>query len=167
MTVQDFINWFGNNPNLILGYFLVIIAISIIGLLFVNQQNFKSPITYLYGILVYAVTIPGLLSLILVLYSFFFLKTNLLQLDLITYFVPLIAMIVTLIIINKTISMSGIPGFGKLSGLFILIMITFVITYILQRMFFGVFFVGNFQYLIIFFLALLFGLKIAWDRITR
>lgn len=167
MTLQDFINWFGNNSNLILGYFLVIIAISLIGLLFVNRQNFKPPITYLYGVLVYAVTIPGLLSLILVLYSFFFLKINLLQLDLITYFVPLIAMIITLILINKTIPMSTVPGFGKLSGLFMLIMIAFVITFIIQRMFFGVFFVGNFQYLILFFLALLFGLKIAWGRIMK
>ncbi|WP_299434326.1 hypothetical protein [uncultured Aquimarina sp.] len=167
MTVQDFINWFGNNPNLVLGYFAVIIAFSLIGLLYVKPVNFKPPINYFYGILIYAVTIPGLLALILLLYSFFFLKTNLLQLDLVTYFVPLISMIIALVIINKTIPMSRIPGFGKLSGLFIMIMITFIITYILQRMFFGVFFVGRFQYLVVFFLALLFGLKIAWDRMVK
>jgi len=167
MTVQDFINWFGNHPNIVLGYFAVIIAISLIGLLFVKPSNFKTPINYFYGILIYAVTIPGLLALVLLLYSFFFLRTNLLQLDLVTYFVPLVAMSISLIIINKTVPMSQIPGFGKLSGLFILIIITFVITYILQRMFFGVFFVGRFQYLIGFFLVLLFGIKIAWDRIVK
>ncbi|WP_378178340.1 hypothetical protein [Aquimarina sp. SS2-1] len=167
MTVQDFINWFGNNPNLVLGYFAIIIAFSLIGLLFVKPSNFKPPINYLYGILIYAVTIPGLLALVLLLYSFFFLKINLLQVDLIAYFVPLIATIITLVIINKTIPMSRIPGFGKLSGLFILIMIAFIITYILQRMFFGVFFVGRFQYLILFFLVLLLGVKIAWDRIVK
>jgi len=167
MTVQDFINWFGNNPNIVLSYFVVIIVIALIGLLFVNQNNFRSPINYGYTILIYAVTIPGLLALVLILYSFFFLKTNLLQLDLIAYFVPLIAMILTLVIINKTISMTQIPGFGKLSGLFIMIMITFIITYILQRMFFGVFFVGRFQYLIGFFLLLLIGVRIAWSRIVK
>jgi len=167
MTVQDFINWFGNHPNIVLGYFAIVIIISLIGLLFVKPSNFKAPINYFYGVLIYAVTIPGLLALILLLYSFFFLKTNLLQLDLVTYFVPLIGMIASLIIINKTVAMSEIPGFGKLSGLFILIMITFVITYILQRMFFGVFFVGRFQYLMGFFLLLLIGIKIAWDRIVR
>ncbi|SEL70018.1 hypothetical protein SAMN04487910_3100 [Aquimarina amphilecti] len=167
MTVQDFINWFGNNPNLILSYFAIIIACSLIGLLFIKPSNFKPPINYFYGILIYAVTIPGLLALVLLLYSFFFLKTNLLQLDLVTYFVPLVSMIISLIIINKTIPMSQIPGFGKLSGLFIIIIITFIITYILQRMFFGVFFVGRFQYLVVFFLVLLLGLKIAWDRIVK
>ncbi|EZH73529.1 hypothetical protein ATO12_16460 [Aquimarina atlantica] len=167
MTVQDFIHWFSNHPNIILGYFMVIIAISLIGLLFVNQKNFTPPITYLYGILVYAITIPGVLALILILYSFFFLKTNLLQVDLITYFVPLISMVVTLIIINKTVPMSRIPGFKRLSGLFIIVLITFIITYVLQRMFFGVFFVGKIQYLVVFFLILLLGLKIAWDKIIK
>ncbi len=167
MTVQDFIDWFGNNPNLVLGYFIVIIVISLLGLLVVNRRNFKPPVNYFYGLLIYAVTIPGLLALILLLYSFFFLKVNLLQVDLIAYFVPLVATLITLVIINKTVPMSRIPGFGKLSGLFLIVMITFVITYILQRMFFGVFFVGRFQYLVIFFLALLFGLKIAWDRIVK
>ncbi|MEW7280060.1 hypothetical protein ABW636_15810 [Aquimarina sp. 2201CG1-2-11] len=167
MTIQDFINWFGNNPNLVLSYFIVIIAISIVGLLFVNQNNFKSPITYFYATLIYAVTIPGLLAFVLLLYSFFFLKTNLLQLDMVTYFVPLIAMVATLVIINKTIPMSRIPGFDRLSGLFIIVIITFVITYVLQRMFFGVFFVGKFQYLIVLFFVLLIGLKIAWSRIVK
>lgn len=167
MTIQDFINWFGGNPNLVLSYFVVIILCALIGLLFVKPENFKSPITYLYTVLIYAVTIPGLLALVLVLYSFFFLKTNLLQLDLIASFVPLVAMIVTLVIINKTISMSSIPGFEKLSGLFLMIMVAFVITYILQRMFFGVFFVGRFEYLIGLFLVLLIGIRIAWKRIVR
>ncbi|PKV53101.1 hypothetical protein ATE84_5236 [Aquimarina sp. MAR_2010_214] len=146
---------------------MIIIAISLIGLLFVNQKNFTSPITYLYGILVYAVTIPGMLALILVLYSFFFLKTNLLQVDLVTYFAPLISMIITLVIVNKTVPMSRIPGFGRLSGLFIIVLITFIITYVLQRMFFGVFFVGKIQYLVMFFLLLLLGLKIAWNKIMK
>ncbi|MHA7058709.1 hypothetical protein ACWGOQ_0015900 [Aquimarina sp. M1] len=167
MTVQDFINWFGNNPNLVLGYFAIIITCSLIGLLFVKQSNFKPPISYFYGVLIYAVAIPGLLALVLLLYSFFFLKTNLLQLDVVTYIVPLVSMIVALIIINKTVPMSHIPGFGKLSGLFMIIIITFIITYVVQRMFFGVFFVGKFQYLMLFFLVLLFGLKIAWDRMIK
>ncbi len=167
MTLQDIINWFGSNPMIILSYFAVIIVLSLIGLLLVSRRNFKSPVNYFYGVLVYAVTIPGLLSLILILYSFFFLKTNLLQLDFIAYFVPLISMIITLVIINKTVPMSRIPGFEKLSGLFVIIMITFFVTYILQKMFFGVFFIGKFEYLIALFLGVLLILRIAWRKIVK
>ncbi len=152
---------------MVLSYYVVIILISLVGLLFVTPANFKTPINYVYSAIVYAVTIPGLFSLILLLYSVFFLRTNLLQVDLVTYVVPILAMIITLVIVNRTIVMSRIPGFGKLSGLFILVIVTFIITYILQRMFFGVFFVGRIQHLALFFLALLFALKLAWNKIIK
>lgn len=167
MTVQDILQWFENYPFLIIGYFVALFVISLLGLAVVNRRNFKSPITYLYSILVYAVAIPGLLALIITVYSFFFLRTNLLEINILAYFAPIIAMVIVLLIINKTVPMYLIPGFDKLSGLFVIIVITFIITYILQRMFFGVFFVGKIQYLLLFFLALLFILRFAWKKITK
>lgn len=167
MTIQDLLNYFSNTPNNVLGYFISIIILSLIGLLFVTPQNFKSPLNYLYGALVYAVTIPGIVITMLLLYSFFVLSTNLLQLNVITYFIPIVSMIISLIIINKTVPLSIIPGFGKLSGLITIIIITLIITYILQRMYFGVFFIGRIQHLAIFFLLLLIGVKIAWNKILN
>lgn len=167
MTVQDIIQWFENYPFLIIGYFIALFVISLLGLAVVSRRNFRAPITYLYSMLVYAVAIPGLLALIITVYNFFFLKTNLLEINILAYFVPIIAMVIVLLIINKTVPMYLIPGFDKLSGLFVIIVITFIITYILQRMFFGVFFVGKIQYLLLFFLALLFVLRIAWKKISK
>lgn len=167
MTLQDLINWFSSNPKPILSYFIVILAVAILGLLFVKEANFKQPIPYLYTGLIYAVAIPGILAFILTLYSFFFLKQNLLQLDLFSYFAPIVFMIGTLLVIHKTIPLSKIPGFGKLSGVFTIIMITFLITYVLQKMFFGVFFIGRFQYLIALFLVLLFVVRLAWNKIIK
>lgn len=167
MTVQDIINWFGTNPNLIYGYFAILIGIAVLGLLFLRATHFKPPITYLYTLLVYGLTIPGLLALILVLYSFFFLKVNFLELNVLAYFVPLIAMVIGLLLIKKTIRMSRIPGFDKLSGLFIMVIITFIITYVLQRMFFGVFFIGRFEHLLLLFVGLLIVLRIAWSKIMK
>ena len=167
MTVQDIINWFNGNPNLILGYFMILIIVSLIGLLVVKESNLKPPISYHYSTIIYGVSIPSLLAAILLLYNFFFLQVNLLEVDMTTYFVPIIAFIITLAIVNKTIPMKIIPGFKRISGLFILIITTFIITYALQRMFFGVFFIGRFHYLILFFLAILFTLKIAWNKIIK
>ena len=167
MSIQDIIDWFTIYSNQILAYFLIVFAATLIGSLFVNKENFQAPITYIYSVLVYSIAIPGILALILLLYSFFFLQTNLLQLNVVTHFAPVIAAIITLTIINKTIPMSNIPGFNKLSGLFFMIIITLIITYILQKMFFGVFFVGKIQYLLAFFILLFFGIKIAWTRLTK
>ena len=167
MKIQELLDWFANHANLVLSYFIIVFAISLIGLLFVNQKNFKPPVSYFYSVLVYATAIPGILGLILLLYRFFFLKNNLLQIDIVTHFVPLISAILILAVINKTIPMSIVPGFGKLSGLLIIVLVTFIVTYVLQRMFFGVFFVGKLQYLALFFLLLLVGLKVAWNKIVK
>ena len=167
MTVEQIINQLGNYPSIILSYFGIMLGVSLLGLLLVKERNFKSPINYLYGGLVYLVAIPGLLSVILLLYSFFFLNTNILQLDIVTYYVPIVFMIATLLIIKKTIPLKRIPGFDRLSGLVMLILSAFIITYVLQRMMFGVFFIGSFTYLIAFFGLILLGLKIGWNKLKK
>ena len=165
MTIQDIIDWFGSNPNAILTYFAVFLILSLSGLLLSNKLDFKPPVNYLYTILMYAVTIPGLLAFVLLLYGLFINKTNLLQVNLLVYFLPIFASIINIIIIKKTIPLEAIPGFDKLSGMFILIIVAFVITFILQRMFFGVFFMGNFLHLIGLFLILLVALRFAWKKV--
>lgn len=167
MNIQDIINWLALHPNQIISYFLVFFAISLIGKLYINKNNINSPIKYLYSVLTYATFIPGSISVLLLLYNIFYLKKNLLSLNLVTYFLPITAMITILIIINKTVDTSDIPGFKKLQSLFTIFFITIVITYVLQRMFFGVFFVGKIQYLLVFFIFLFFGIKIAWNRLTK
>lgn len=167
MTIQDIINQFDSNAEIIVTYFVALLIISLLGLLFVNKTNYKSPINYIYTLLTYAVSIPGLLSIILVLYSFFFLHKNLMEVNVLAYYVPIIAMGLILFIIKKTVPLRLIPGFNRLSGLFMLIFVAFILTYILQRMFFGVFFIGSFLHLIAIFVVLLIILKIGWSKITR
>ncbi|GAB1858663.1 hypothetical protein MHTCC0001_35030 [Flavobacteriaceae bacterium MHTCC 0001] len=165
MTIQNIIDWFGENPNIILAYFSALLIICLMGLLFSNSLVFKPPINYIYTVLIYAVSVPGLLALILVLYSLFINKANLLEVNMLAYFLPIGATIVNIIIIKKTVRLDRIPGFDKLSGMFLLIVVTFVVTYILQRLFFGVIFIGSFIHLVVLFVILLVALRYAWKKI--
>lgn len=167
MTVQDIINLLSNKSNIIINYYVALLIVSLCGLLFVKAQDFKAPINYLYTILIYAAVIPGLLSIILVVYNFFFLGQNLITLQVVTYYLPIIAMIVLLLIIKKTIPLQRIPGFSRLSGLFIMIFIAFIVTYFIQRIFVGIFFIGSFIHLIGIFIVLLIVLKIGWSRFVK
>lgn len=167
MSVQDIIDQYSQYPYHIMTYFAVIIGLAIIGYLFVNSQNFKGFVKYAYGALIYAVSVPALLAFVLTLYSLFFLRANLLNVDFLSHFLPIIVGIVTLVIINKTIPISRIPGFDRLSSLFMVIMIAFVMTYVFQKMFFGVFFVGSFTQLIAVFVVMLVVLRVAWQKIIR
>ncbi|SOS47755.1 conserved membrane hypothetical protein [Tenacibaculum dicentrarchi] len=167
MTVYDLINILAENSSTILNYYIFLLVIVLLGLLFSNAINFKSPLIYLYTVLIYAVAIPGILSVILVVYNFFFLRKNLLQLELITYYLPIIAMVLLLLLIKKTVPLKEIPGFDKLSGLFIILFITFLITYFIQKAIIGVFFIGSFTQLIAIFLVLLVVLKLGWNKFVK
>lgn len=167
MTIQEIIDQFGNNSGIILNYYIVLLVLCLLGLLFVKSDDFKSPVNYFYTGLVYAICIPALLSFMLLLYSFFFLRANLLQVNALTYFLPIASLILLLFIIKKTVPLKKIPGFEKISGLFLLISITFIVTYVLQRMFFGVFFIGSFKHLIAIFLVLLVLFRFGWRKIMR
>lgn len=167
MTVYDLINILTKNSNTILNYYILLFVIALIGLLFANSIRAKTPIVYVYSALIYAIIIPGLLAIILVIYNFFFLRKNLMQLELVTYYLPIIAMLFLLLIIKKTLPLKEIPGFDKLSGLFVILFITFLITYFVQRAVIGIFFIGSFTQLIVIFLVLLVVLKLGWNKLVK
>jgi len=166
MTIQDLIDWFSQNQNFTLGYFAIILITALLTIVVVNQNNIKT-LKYVLSAIVYAVTIPGVLAILLLLYALLMQRTNILNVSVITYFVPIIAMIITLIVLNKKISMSQIPGFDKLSSLLIMIGIAFSIVFVLQKTYFGVLFIGGISQLFIVFIILLIILKVAWSRLTK
>ncbi len=167
MTVQDLIYLLSNNSSIIINYYIALLVLTLIGMLIVTPKNFKTPVNYIYTILVYALAIPGILAIILLVYNFFFLKTNLINLEVITYYLPIVAMVILFLLINKTIPLKSIPGFDKISGLFMMIFVAFIVTYFIQKVFIGIFFIGSFMQLIVIFIVLLVVLKIGWDKFIK
>lgn len=167
MTVQDLINQLSNNSSTILNYYIALLVLALVGMLIVTPKNFKAPINYFYTALVYAVAIPGILAIILLVYNFFYLRANLMQLEVLTYYLPIIAMLVLFVIINKTIPLKRIPGFDKISGLFAIIVVTFLITYLIQKIFIGIFFIGSITQLLVIFIVLLVIVKIGWNKVIK
>ena len=79
MTIQNLIDWFDTNQYLTLAYFGAIILITGIVVLIANQNNIKS-LKYVMSALVYGVTVPGILAVILILYALLLQRTNILNL---------------------------------------------------------------------------------------
>ncbi len=166
MTLQDLLNWFGQHQYWVLGYFVTLLVLTIITTLLVNKNTIGG-LKYFMSLLVYGVAVPGILALILVLYSLFILRASLLQVSVVAYFVPILAAVLTLFIMNKKVKMNQIPGFRRLSSLVMLIVISFIIVFVLQKMFFGILFVGGFTQLLMVFIVVLVVLKLAWSRFTK
>ena len=166
MTIQDLINWFSSYQYLVLGYFVAILVLALLMNVIVKPNNISN-IKYVMSALVYGVAVPGMLAIFLVLYNILFLNTSILQISIVAYFLPIVAMVATLIVLNQKVKMNQLPGFNRLSGLFIMIAIAFGIIFVLQRTYFGVLILGGFTQVLIVFAVLMIILRVAWSRLTK
>jgi hypothetical protein len=167
MTIADFILWIEQYPNFVILYMVIVPAIAFICSMFIAQPDQKSPLNYIYSVLVYATCVPGILAIVLSGYDFFFQKTDLKQANVLVYFVPIISMVATLVIIQKAVKMAQIPGFKKLSGLMLMIGVSSVLVFILHKMIFVTAFVGSIYTLIGLFILIFIGVKLGWDKMVN
>lgn len=154
MTLQDLIELQAEYRWVFLG---VLIALPILALVigqYVGKNPPKGNIHYVYSVLVYAVSIPGMLSLAACIHLFFVDDGDFMKVDMLVYFLPIIVMVTTLSIINRTLPLSQIPGFGRISGLLMIAGVLGLIIFFLNRTFFGVVFFGGFLNLLAMFAVL-------------
>ncbi|HLF64703.1 MAG TPA: hypothetical protein VI603_13155, partial [Saprospiraceae bacterium] len=67
-------------------------------------------------------------------YLFLFERRSILETNIFTQIVPVISMVITLILIRRNVSLDDVPGFGKLSGLLLIITAVIALFWILDRM---------------------------------
>lgn len=91
-------------------------------------------IDYAYSILIYLVSIPGVISAVLIGYSLFLVRQNLLEVNFLVYFVPVISMGLSFFLIGRRVSFDRLPGFGRLSGLMIMIGLSFLVVLVLFKL---------------------------------
>ena len=121
MTLQELFDTIGNNPSWIMIYFCLIpITALIAGFLGKGEGNL-TPWRELYSVLIYMVCIPGIFAITLSIYFFLFERRSILDTDVYNQIIPVVSMLVTLFLIRNNASMDRIPGFGKISGLIMVI----------------------------------------------
>ncbi len=134
MTIQQLIQT-ANGHLLALVIFFVVppILAWLCSLAHGRGNGANSPWKYIYSVLVYWVCIPGLLSSVLTGYALFFRREDMQQVNLAVYFLPIISMVVTLILIHKTVNFENVPGFDRISGLMVMIGCSFVIALAIDK----------------------------------
>jgi hypothetical protein len=134
MTILDLINAWGQYAlPLVIVFTLIPLFSFIYGRLHARGRGNHAPHKYVYSVLVYLVCIPGAFSLALTAYTLFFLRANLLAVNFLIYFVPLISMAITLAIMGRNVRLDGLPGFDRITGLFALLIVAFVLALLIQR----------------------------------
>ena len=134
MTIQDLIqNANGHTLALLIFFVLPPVIAWLCGIVHGRGNGANSPWKYIYSVLIYAVCIPGMLSSVLTAYGLFFQKENLLNVNLMVYLLPIVSMVVTLILIHKTVNFENIPGFDRISGLMVMIGCSFLIVLAIDK----------------------------------
>jgi hypothetical protein len=128
MTVEQLFEAVGRQPWIVLAVFVAMPLLAfVVGRIHGPGQGAQSPWKYIYSLLVYLICIPGILASVVTGYSLFFVRTNLLQANVLVYFLPIVSMVVTLALIGKSVEFTRVPGFDRLSGLIVMITVSFVI----------------------------------------
>jgi len=87
-----------------------------------------SPFKYVYTALVYISSVPGILAAVLTCYALFIERSSLLNINIVVYFMPIISMVATLVLIKRSVDLKHIPGIDRLYGILIVIAITFTVS---------------------------------------
>lgn len=169
MTVEEFISYLSQQKDFVLIFLLAIPVLSfLLRFMHGKYRGVLSPWKYIYSVIIYLICIPGMFSLSLIFYNLLFLHANLMELDIYVCYLPIISMIFTLSIIRNSIEFNNLPGVDKLSGLMLIIGVTFFTTLIIDRMRFFVLFSGSvfslFIICIIIFVVLKYAMRLLFGK---
>ncbi len=150
MTIQDMITKIEQiNPWILLAFFLSPpIFTWIIGKCHDQGYGNYKPWNFIYSFLVYLVCVPGMFTGVLLAYSVFFIRQNLLEVNIFVYFLPLACMIITLVLVGKNADWEYLPGVDRLYALMIIIIISLSIALAIQKTRIWIFFGGTIKTLI-------------------
>ncbi len=167
MTLQQLFDQAGHYSGLILLAYLLLPVTALIALFLGRGEGHLSPWKYLYAVLVYLVSIPGIFAVALSVYFFLFQRGDILQTDLLFQVLPVLIMLLTLFLIRKNVSFDLVPGFGRISGLWFMLFAAMFLMWLLEKIHIVVFSYLPFTTLLLVFL-LLFGLiYLGWQRFSR
>jgi hypothetical protein len=133
MTLGEFFKLCGENPTLLIGFFLIVPLIALLALFFSNRQGHLSPWKYLFSVLIYLVAIPGIFAVTLSVYMFLFERRSIMDTNIYTQVLPVVSMLATFILIRRQVDLDLVPGFGKLSGLITILSVLIVVMWIIDK----------------------------------
>lgn len=133
MTLGQLFETLNQNPALIIFYFVAVPLSALLGLILGRDQGHTSPWKYFYCVVIYLSCVPGIFSITLSLYQFLFERIPITELNIYTQLLPLFSMFLTLFLVIQNVSLEEVPGFGKLSGLMIIILVLMSIMWILDK----------------------------------
>lgn len=167
MTIQEFSESASDRPLMILIFFGFIILFAIVAGIIGKGEGHQSPWKYLYSVLIYLTCVPAIFIVCLGLYALAFENASVMNVDLVTQVVPIVSMIATLLITKANVSLDRVPGFGKISGLIMMIFAASVLMMILRKMRLLIFSYMPIQQIGLIFLVIFVIIYFGWHKLMK
>lgn len=166
MTLGDFLSLISANPAIIIFYYIALPLTAFLAGIFGKGEGHSSPWKYLYSVLVYLACIPGIFAVSLCVYKFLFERQSVMDTNIYTEILPVFCMVLTLWLVRRNVEFSEIPGFGKLSGLILLLGALIAIMWIMEKTHILVISIMPFHYFFIAFVILLILVRLGWKKLS-
>ncbi|KQS28137.1 hypothetical protein [Dyadobacter sp. Leaf189] len=165
MTLTQLFQYISSNPWPAVAFFALMPVLAwLIGEL-ANGSRDVQFWSYVYAVLVYAVSIPGIFAFTLNIYLFLFERQSIWQANIILQFLPIISLALTLMLIKRKIPFALIPGFGKISGLLTLIAALIGLMWFFDRLHLVAWTYVPFSVILIGFVLTLLAIRFAWSKL--
>jgi hypothetical protein len=163
MTLQELLLLIDGHPVPVLAYFLALPVLAwIAGRLHTRSTLYDSPVRWLYTAVVYAACVPGIVAAVAVAEDLW--HGRFLQLGLLSELLPFVAMLVTLGIVRNQANPGDIPGFRRMTGFMLLLLLTAAGVFLFMQTRIWIFIGGGLGTLLIAMAVLFLLLKWAFDR---
>ena len=166
MTLQEFFDLVGHNPDFLFFYFIAIPVTALLMNFTARGDGANSPWKYIYAALIYLVSVPGIFAVCFNIHFFLFQRRDILQTDIYLQILPIIVMLVTIFLIRRNVDLKLIPGFDKISALWMMLFATFALMWFLDKIHIVVFSYMPFQYLLMVFAGLFLAIYLGWKKFS-
>ena len=164
MTLKELFLSIGENQNYTIAFFVIIPILAFLVGLIGGQKDHLSPWKYVYTILIYLISIPGIFAVGLNFYLFLFQRRDIMDTELLIQVLPVVSLIVTFAIMRNNVNLDFIPGFNKISGLWLMLFATMFFMWFLEKIHIVVFSYLPFQYLFGIFGVLFIIIYLGWRK---
>ena len=166
MTLNDFYHFAATHPGQVIFYFAIIPFAALLAGWMERDEAHLPPWSYLYSALLYLTGIPAILSVALLAYRWLFERGSVMEANLLLLVLPVASFLLTAALTKRQVDLRGLPGFGRLGGMVMMIVGALVIMWMIDRTRIVFFSMVKIQYLLLVFLGLLILIRLGWRRLA-
>jgi hypothetical protein len=145
LSLRDVINALNaNSPAVFAGFTAVFLLSLFVAIAGAKVDLSRSPLRLAATMCIYAAGLPGAFAVALVLYTLFFRNDDLLDVSLAVYAAPIACMIACYVVMSRKLDLGHVPGFDRMEGLALVLIIGFFGALVLHNTRFFFWFHGSF-----------------------